>query len=47
MNKQSQADWERIDALTDEEIDYSEIPDLGNDEVFWTRAGVVVPVTIT
>jgi uncharacterized protein (DUF4415 family) len=46
MNKQSQTDWERIDALPDREIDYSEIPDLGDDEAFWSRAEVVVPVTI-
>ncbi|MBM4272892.1 MAG: BrnA antitoxin family protein [Deltaproteobacteria bacterium] len=46
MNKQSQTDWDRIDALKDEEIDYSEIPDLGEDEAFWSRAEVVVPVTI-
>ena len=46
MNKQSQTDWARIDALADEEIDYSEIPDLGEDESFWSQAEVVVPVTI-
>lgn len=46
MNKQSQTDWARIDALKDEEIDYSEIPDLGEDEAFWSQAEVVVPLTI-
>jgi len=46
MNKQSQTDWARIDALKDEEIDYSEIPDLGDDEGFWAQAEVVVPLTI-
>ncbi len=46
MNKQSQTDWARIDALRDEEIDYSEIPDLGNDEAFWSQAEAVVPLTI-
>jgi uncharacterized protein (DUF4415 family) len=46
MNKQSQTDWDRVDSLKDEEIDYSEIPDLGDNEAFWSRAEVVVPVTI-
>lgn len=46
MNKQSQTDWDRIDSLKDEEIDYSEIPDLGEDEAFWSQAEVVVPLTI-
>ena len=46
MNKPSQTDWARIDALKDEEIDYSEIPDLGDDEAFWSQAEVVVPFTI-
>jgi uncharacterized protein (DUF4415 family) len=46
MNKQSQTDWDRVDSLKDEEIDYSEIPDLGENEAFWSRAEVVVPVTI-
>jgi uncharacterized protein (DUF4415 family) len=46
MSKQSQTDWARIDALKDEEIDYSEIPDLGEDEAFWAQAEVVVPLTI-
>jgi uncharacterized protein (DUF4415 family) len=46
MNKQSQTDWSRIDALKDGEIDYSEIPDLGEDEAFWSQAEVVVPLTI-
>jgi uncharacterized protein (DUF4415 family) len=46
MNKQSQTDWARIDALKDQDIDYSEIPDLGDDESFWAEAQVVVPVTV-
>jgi uncharacterized protein (DUF4415 family) len=46
MNKQSQTDWARIDALQDTDIDYSEIPDLGDDESFWDQAEVVVPLTI-
>ncbi|WP_162604942.1 hypothetical protein [Geomonas terrae] len=27
----SQTDWDKIDALRDEEIDYSDIPELGDD----------------
>jgi hypothetical protein len=27
----SKTDWKRIDAMKDEEIDYSEIPELGDD----------------
>ena len=46
MNKPSQTDWARIDTLKDEDIDYSEIPDLAEDETFWSRAEVVVPLTI-
>jgi hypothetical protein len=29
-----QTDWARIDTLKDEEIDHSELPDLGEDEAF-------------
>jgi uncharacterized protein (DUF4415 family) len=46
MNKPTQTDWARIDALKDEDIDYSEIPDLAEDETFWSRGEVVVPLTI-
>ena len=46
MDSQSKTDWDRIDALQDDEIDYSEIPDLGEDEAFWAQAEVVVPLTI-
>jgi uncharacterized protein (DUF4415 family) len=46
MKKPSQTDWARIDALKNEEIDYSEIPDLGEDEAFWSQAEAVVPLTI-
>jgi uncharacterized protein (DUF4415 family) len=31
LKKQSRTDWARIDALKDQEIDYSEIPELGDD----------------
>jgi uncharacterized protein (DUF4415 family) len=32
----SQTDWERLDAMTDEEIDYSDIPPL--DDAFFAHA---------
>ncbi len=38
MNKPSGTDWERVDALTDEEIDTSDIPPLT--EEFFKRARV-------
>ena len=41
MNKPSETDWERIDNLTDEEIDTSDIPPL--DDSFFARAGVRLP----
>ena len=31
LKKQSRTNWARIDALKDQEIDYSEIPELGDD----------------
>ena len=33
LKKQSRTDWARVDALREQEIDYSEIPELG-DEFF-------------
>ena len=41
MNKRSGTDWARLDAMTDEEIDYSEIPPLGKD--FFERAELRAP----
>ena len=41
MNKPSQTDWERIDKLTDDEIDTSDIPPL--DDWFFAQAGVRTP----
>jgi uncharacterized protein (DUF4415 family) len=31
LKTKSKTDWERVDATTDEEIDYSEIPELDGD----------------
>lgn len=42
MNKPSQADWERIDRLPDEEIDTSDIPPL--DDSFFARATLRPPL---
>ncbi len=49
MKKPSATDWDRVDSLTDETIDTSDIPPLP--ESFFTRAGLreprhTVPVTI-
>lgn len=41
MNKPSKTDWERIDKLTDEEIDTSDIPPL--DDSFFARARLRMP----
>jgi hypothetical protein len=41
MNKPSQTDWERIDKLTDEEIDTSDIPPL--DDWFFAEARLRMP----
>lgn len=30
LKKKSRTDWERVDAMKDEEIDYSDIPELGD-----------------
>ena len=48
MQKPSKTDWERLSAMMDEEIDYSDIPPLT--EAFFERAQVRCPgsrVTIT
>ncbi|NWE54607.1 BrnA antitoxin family protein, partial [Brevundimonas sp. P7753] len=42
MPKESKTDWGRLDKLSDQEIDTSEIPELGED--FFRRAELRVPV---
>ncbi|NWA02093.1 BrnA antitoxin family protein [Pseudomonas gingeri] len=42
MPKESKTDWRRLDKLSDQEIDTSEIPELGED--FFRRAELRVPV---
>jgi uncharacterized protein (DUF4415 family) len=49
MNKHSQTDWKKLETMTDEEIDYSDIPPLDDD--FFARAELRLPeqpkVTVT
>jgi uncharacterized protein (DUF4415 family) len=45
MNKPSETDWERVDGLTDEKIDTSDIPALP--DAFFTRATVRMPQEFT
>ena len=45
MNNTSQTDWERIDAMGDEDIDTSDIPPLTAD--FWANAKLRNPKQIT
>ena len=40
-NNTSQTDWERLEAMTDEEIDYSDIPPLT--EEFFNNATLRIP----
>ena len=39
--KVSMTDWDRLEAMTDEDIDYSDDPP--TDEAFWKNAKVVYP----
>jgi len=41
MKRKSKTDWKRVDAMTDEEIDYSEIPEL--DEEWFENAVWGIP----
>ncbi|MDQ3221201.1 MAG: BrnA antitoxin family protein [Acidobacteriota bacterium] len=41
MNKKSKTDWARIDAMTDDDIDTSDIPELDDD--FFASAELRVP----
>lgn len=41
MKNQSQTDWERLEQMTDEEIDTSDIPPL--DEEFFANAQIRLP----
>ncbi len=41
MKRKSETDWDRIDAMTDENIDYSDIPEM--DEEFFQNVEMVLP----
>jgi len=41
MNKHSGTDWQKLESMTDDEIDYADIPPLGED--FFNRATVRRP----
>ncbi len=41
MNKPSETDWKRVDEMTDEQIDTSDIPPLDDD--FFARAELRMP----
>jgi uncharacterized protein (DUF4415 family) len=43
MNNSSKTDWDRLNAMTDDEIDYSDIPPLG--EGFFEKAELVIPAS--
>jgi uncharacterized protein (DUF4415 family) len=45
MNNMSKTDWERIDAMRDEDIDTSDIPPLSAE--FWAKAKLRSPKKIT
>jgi uncharacterized protein (DUF4415 family) len=45
MNKSSETDWDRVDALADETIDTSDIPPLS--EAFFARAILQMPREFT
>jgi uncharacterized protein (DUF4415 family) len=41
LQKSSRRDWARVDALKDEDIDFSDIPELG--EAFFQNANIRLP----
>lgn len=43
LKNTSKTNWGKVDAMTDEEIDFSDIPPLGDD--FFERAELIVPPT--
>ncbi len=45
LNKPSETNWTRVDAMTDEEIDTSDIPPL--DETFFANAKLRVPEKVS
>lgn len=45
MNRSSETDWDRVDALTDETIDVSDVPPLS--DAFFARATLQMPREFT
>jgi uncharacterized protein (DUF4415 family) len=45
MNKPSETDWKRVDEMTDEEIDTSDIPPL--DDSFFAKAKLRMPKQVS
>jgi uncharacterized protein (DUF4415 family) len=45
MNKQSETDWKRVEEMTDEEIDTSDIPPL--DDNFFAKAKLRMPKQVS
>ncbi len=45
MTKPSETDWKRVDAMTDEEIDTSDIPPL--DDAFFSKAKLRMPKQVS
>lgn len=45
LNKPSETDWERVNSLTDEEIDTSDIPPLDDD--FFAKARLRMPKQVS
>jgi uncharacterized protein (DUF4415 family) len=45
MNKPSETDWKRVDAMMDEEIDTSDIPPL--DDAFFSKAKLRMPKRVS
>lgn len=41
LKKQSMTNWAQIDAMTDQDIDYSDIPEM--DEAFFKNAVIIMP----
>ena len=38
-----ETNWKRLRSMKDEDIDYSDIPPLPDDDNFWAKAEIVIP----
>ncbi len=43
-HRMNEADWKRFHAMSDEEIDTSDIPELEINDNFWYKAKVIKPL---